>query len=435
MSDDKDSYLKDILANIFWMFFDKVFILILNLVVAVNIANYYGALGYGTYQYAISVVALFEVFVAFVDARVVKKRYTNEKPGELVWNATIARLFFSFVALLGGIMYFLIGDENEEYYTMFFVLLVNTIIVNARFGMQNRYEYLLKSKKVIIASNIALTIGGVLQILAVILKCPISTIAVITAFSSFVSLLILYIQYRRDFGGLIQGKFKRNIIIGLFRESLPLAVAASCAIVYSRCDSIMIGNMLSNSQVGIYAIAVKLIAVMQMGIAPIRESVYSKMIGLYNTSREQYAKFYIQITSIMTWLYIVGVLFSFIVLPYAFQFLNPDYIESFSIYQIYVIGTFFMFNAGLRAGHYTLINRGDILMYSQMISVVLNILLNFILIKEIGVYGAAIATVITQGISLMISNLFFGMDGMEVFKWQLKGMNPIYVFNCKYLIK
>ena len=61
-----DSNLIRILANTGWMLFDKVFILILNLVVTVRIANYYGTLGYGMYQYAVSIVALFEIFVTFL---------------------------------------------------------------------------------------------------------------------------------------------------------------------------------------------------------------------------------------------------------------------------------------------------------------------------------------------------------------------------------
>lgn len=429
MSEKKGGNLKRILANTGWMLLDKVLILILNLVVTVRIANYYGTLGYGTYQYAVSVVALFEICVTFVDARVLKKRYTSEKAEELVWNATITRMLFSVVSLVGGVIYLLFSGENGEYYVIFIVLLINAIIINLRFGMQNRYEYLLKSKKVIIASNIALTIGGVLQLLAVSLHLSILVIAIITAFSSLVSLTIVYIQYRKDFGRIIQVKYKKDLVYGFVRESLPLAIAASCAIIYSRCDSIMIGNMLSKDQVGIYAIAIKLISVVQIGIAPVRESVYPKMIELYSIDRERYGKRYVQITALLTWIYIIGVLTSFIILPYAFRFLKPEYAKSFPIYQVYVIGTLFMYNAGLRAGHYTLINRGNILMYSQIISVILNVILNYVLIKNVGIFGAAIATGITQGISLLISNLFFGEDGREVFKWQIKGLNPLYVLN------
>lgn len=420
--------LKQILSNIFWMIFDKIFILFLNLIVTVSIANYYGPLGYGTYQYAVSVVALFEILVTFVDARVVKKRYPLESAEDVVWNATISRILFSVLSLVVGIVYLLLSGKDGNYAAIFVVLLVNAIIINLRFGMQNRYEYLLKSKKVIVISNVALTVGYVFQLIAVFLHLSILAIAVITAFSSFLILSILYIQYRNEYGSLVQGKYNKQLVKGLVIESLPLAIAASCAIIYSRCDSIMVGNMLSNEDLGIYAIAVKLISVVQIGIAPIRESIYPKMIELYSSNKKQYENRYIQITAILTWIYIVGVLTSFIILPYAFKLLEPEYMKAFPIYQVYVISSFFMYNAGLRAGHYTLIGRGSVLMYSQIISVILNIILNYALIKNIGMLGAAIATVITQGVSLLVSNIFFGKNGREVFVWQIKGLNPFYIF-------
>ena len=71
----KNRSLIRIFKNTGWMLFDKVFILILNLVVTVRIANYYGKETYGVYQYAVSVVALFEILVGFVDGRVVKKNW------------------------------------------------------------------------------------------------------------------------------------------------------------------------------------------------------------------------------------------------------------------------------------------------------------------------------------------------------------------------
>lgn len=428
MKVSKGSNKKNIFFNTIWMLFDKVFILLLNLFVTVKIANYYGKDNYGLYQYAISIVALFEILVTFVDGRVVKKRYPSDNGNEIVWNATVARLFFSVVSLLAGCIYLFFLKESEGFNKIFIILLINAIIINLRFGMQSRYEYLLKSKKVIIASNIGLSLGGILQIIAVSFKLPIITIAIITVISSFLSLSIIYIQYRADYGKMIGEKYNLELLKRLVIESLPFAIAASCAIVYSRCDSIMIGNMLSKSDVGVYAIAVKMITVVQIAISPISESVYSKMIELYKYDKKQYAIRYVQVTSLLTWIYIIGVGISFLILPYAFHFLNKEYALAFPIYQVYVIGTFFMYNAALRAGHYTLIDRGNILMYSQMICVILNIFLNYILINLFGIYGAAYATVVTQGISLFLSNLFFKKEGREVFFWQVKALNPIKIF-------
>ncbi len=411
-----------------WMLFDKFFILALNLVVTVKIANYYGSTDYGVYEYAVSVVAIFEILVTFVDGRVIKKRYVSEDAGKLVWTATITRLLFAFVSLIGGCVYLLLNDNNYDYKLIFFILLINAIVFNLRFGMQNRYEYLLKSKKVIIASNIALTIGGFLQLLAVHYHLPITYIAIITTLSSVICLSIVYFQYRTEFGCGFGNTIDKSLIKAILLESTPLAVAASCAIIYSRSGSIMIGNMLTKADVGIYAIAIKLITIVQIGIAPIRESVYPKLIELYNKDKKLYVTKYIQITAITSWLYIIIVLMSFVLLPYAFNFLDQEYSKAFPIYQIAVLSSFFMYNATLRAGHYTLINKGSILMYSQVISVVVNVILNYLLIQHIGIYGAALATVITQGISLLLSNLCFGKIGIEVFKWQIKGVNPIRIF-------
>ena len=116
-----------IFFNTLWMLFDRVFILVLKLVVIVKIANYYGPQEYGMYQYAVSVVAIFEMCVTFVDGRVVKKKYENNAPENLVWNATLSRMLFSVLALLIGTIYLLLSGENAEYNLIFIILLLNSI--------------------------------------------------------------------------------------------------------------------------------------------------------------------------------------------------------------------------------------------------------------------------------------------------------------------
>ena len=56
--------------------------------------------------------------------------------------------------------------------------------------------------------------------------------------------------------------------------------------------------------------------------------------------------------------------------------------------------------------------------------------MNIVGIKYFGMYGAALATVVTQGLSLFVSNLVFGKDGREVFIWQIKALNPLSMFRC-----
>ena len=418
---------KKILLNTLWMLFDKVFILILNLIVTVKIANHFGKSGYGSYQYAVNAVALFEILVTFVDGRVVKKRYRNYDNDLLVYNATICRTIFSVLSAVIGLFFIFISRRGNDFTLMFSVLLLNMILINLRFGMVNRFEYILRSKKTVIAADISMLLSSVLQLEAVRQNWSITSISIIAAISSAINLIIIFIQYKTEFHNSKRYYTDKKLIYEMLKESLPLAVAASCAVIYTRCDSVMLGNMLSDDEVGIYSISVKLISVVQIAIAPIRESVYPQMLLLYSENKKAYEKRYIQITSLMTWIYIVGVAASLFVLPFAFKFLNPEYSEAFPIYRVHVIGTFFMYNAALRAGHYTMINKGNILMYSQVFSVIANIIMNVIGINLWGMYGAAIATIITQAVSLLFSNLCFGKEGKEVFKWQIKALNPLRI--------
>lgn len=410
------------------MVFDKVFMLLLNLFVLVKIANYYGALGYGSYQYAVSIVAVFEIVATFVDARVVKKKYSDVSPQLVVITATVGRVLLSLAAVMAGIIFILCYDGGAEFSVMFVVLLLNVVVSNAKFGMANRFEYLLKSKKIVIASDVAAFISALLQLAAVYFLWPVRALTYITLASTGISTVILLVQYRREFADQQSCLPDWKLLKEMMTESAPLAIAASCAVLYARCDSIMLGVMLTSAEVGIYSISVSLINVVQIVIVPVRESVYPQLIRLYREDRESYEMRYIQISSVLTWIYIVGVACSLVVLPYAFRFLNPEYEQAFSVYRVHVLGTFFMYNAALRAGHYTLINRGSVLTVSQIISVFANIVMNYVGIKICGIYGAAIATVITQAVSLLLSNLYFGKEGREVFIWQMKALNPKYIF-------
>ncbi len=424
----KISILNKTLKNIIWMTYDRVFVLILNFFVTLVIANYYGKSIYGSYQYAISIVAIFGIFIEFNNARVLKKRFLSDDPDELVWNATVMSVIFSLITFFLGLIYSVLCKESLEYKWIFMILLFNSIILGLRFSMQSRFEFLLLSRKVILSSNIANIIGGLLQLLIVYLKKPIIYIAFIGSISAIINIIIIYFLYKKQFGKLISGKIKFGLIKQIFLESLPLSIGTACAIIYSKCDSVMIGNMISKSDVGVYSVALGFISVALIAIDPIRDSFYPRLIQLYNNDKNEYIKLYLKISAVLTWVSIIGILFSYIILPLVFKLYKPEYAPAFPIFCLYSINVIFMYNAGLRAGHFTMINKGKILMYSQIVSISINLLLNLFFIHRFGMYGAAIATAITQFISLYLSNLFWGKEGTEVLIWQIRGINPKYIF-------
>ncbi|NLJ17766.1 flippase [Globicatella sulfidifaciens] len=422
---------KNVIKNISWLIFDKVFVLLVGLIVVVRIANYYGPTEYGLYQYALSINTLLGVIILLADGRVIKKKYEIGNEGHIIYNTTIAKVFLSVVSFIIGITILLIMSRDLKFNIMYVLLLLNNIVINLGFGFQNYFEYQLKSKNVVIASNIATIISSVLQLVAISFDYSIIIIVSIIFGSSIIKLVILFIQFKKNYKFLIKTSIDFNIVGEIIRESIPLAIAAAASTIYHRIDQVMLGSMLGVSEVGVYSISYKMISVVAIAISPLQVSIFPKMIDWYNSNRELYYKRYLAITSLSTWIYIIGIVTTILVSPFVFsKFLSEEYFRSLSVFRIHAIGTFFSYNAALRSSHFTLTRNTNVMMYSQVAAVLLNVILNYLAIPLLGVYGAAISTVITEFASLFLLNLFF-KDGKEVFLIQLKGLNPMNITQLK----
>ena len=421
---------KKILKNISWLIFDKAATLLVGLIVIVKVANHYGPSDYGLYQYAVSINLLLGIIVLLVDGRVVKKLYPDINEGHVIYNTTITKVILSIVSLIIGILILFVIDKGGKFNSIYLLLLINTIVINLTFGIQSFFEYHLKSKNVVVASNIANISSAILQLIAVSLNYSIITIVVIVLVSSILRLLILYFQFKKSFSIKIVTKVDKLLILTIIKESIPLAIAATAATIYARVDQVMIGSMLNIDEVGIYSISVQMVSVVAIIISPMQISIYPKMIEWYNSNREIYYTKYQALSSLVTWISIIGIIVSFFIAPFFFNlFFNDSYSNSLDIFKIQVLGSFFMYNAALRSSHFTLTKGTYVLMVSQIIAVFINIVLNYFMIPKIGIYGAAIATVITQFSSLFLSNIFF-KEGKELFWIQLKSLNPIYIYKA-----
>lgn len=417
--------IREVLQNIGWLVFDKVFMLVMNMVVLFVVANYYGPERYGLYQYATSIVLILEIVVQLVDGRVVKKKYDGDNFDLIVFNVTIAKSMLSCAVLLIGTIIIAVSQKGTDFSFILIFLMIDSIVKNLRFGMENRFEYFLKSRKVVIAANAGLLAGTIFQIVAVCNDFPIQYLAAIQLIATSISLAVLYIQYIKEYNKRKRSAFNKEIIWSIISESFPLAIAAAANVIYTRCDSVMLGMLLTTTEVGIYSISAKLVSTIQILIAPIQTSIFVRMIDWYNDPKK-YEINYLRITSITTWIAISGILLSFVILPCVFKLLKPDYLPALNTYKILSISTVFTYNAILRSSHFTITKNGRILMIAQLVTVVINIVLNYILIRSVGMNGAAIATVISQFISLFVSNLFF-KEARFVFRSQVKGFNPMYI--------
>lgn len=421
---------KKITKNISWLIFDQFFILFLQFIVGVKIANYYGADIYGKYAYALSLVAFSGIFFEILNSRVVKKYYTEENFNEIVYNITFFKNSIAIILfLIPIILKFFIGIDNTLFWLLIFICLDN-ILTTATFGIENFFEYKLESRRIVISNNIVKVISYSLQYICMLFNMGIIIIPIVRCIGSVVRVILLKYQYKKNY--INNRKIKKEkvdvkLLWQMIDEGKFLWITFISFLIYTQIDKLMIKYYLGEKEVGIYTIGVQLSGILAILIGPIQNSIYPKMIELYKKNYEEYYNFFLFSNTVVTQIYLVLTILSIIVVKWLFKYVYaPEYNPAIIIYSVLAFSIFIKANGSLQTSHMTLKNITKKSFYKTLISLILNIILNSILIKKYGMTGAAIATLITQFTALFIIDFFIKEYKEQAFV-QLKSLNTIYL--------
>lgn len=417
-----------ILNNIGWLVIDKFLILFLQFFVGVKIANYYGSEIYGEYSYAMAIVAFSPIILDIMNARVIKEFY-DENFNWVVSSVTTFRNFLAGVIFIITLLSYPIFKTSINLYIMLLLLTFDTFLLTTTMGVENYFEYKLLSKNMVLSNNIVKIISYIFQYLGIIVGFSIIVIPIIRIFGSFLRMIILKKFYFKYSNENVKFILDKKLTLKILDLSKYLWLSVISYIVASQIDKIMLANMLGIKEVGIYSISVQLTSVLAIVIGPFQTSLYPKLLELFRGNKDEYSKAYKKYTTAITYLYIFGIISSIFVIKILFnKIYSIEYSEAISLYTILSIGIFFKANAFLRSTHITLIKNTRIILMSELIAMIFNVILNYVLIGKIGVKGAAIATSITQMISLWGVDLF-SSEGRKILKYQISGFNIKNLFN------
>lgn len=207
---------------------------------------------------------------------------------------------------------------------------------------------------------------------------------------------------------------KENLITqpparSLFFFALPMIIGNLFQQFYNMADSIIVGNLVGEDALAAVGASYSFTTVFIMiaiggGIgASVLTSQYLGA-GHYREMKSSVYTFLITFAVFSTLLAILG----FAVNPTVLRLLKtPDNImaDAVSYLQIYFVGLPFMFMYNILSANFNALGRSKIPLFLLIFSSVLNIILDLWMVGglNLGVVGAAIATVIAQGIAAVIS--------------------------------
>lgn len=407
-----------ILKNIYWLIIDKLFVLFLQFFIGIKIVNYYGSENYGYYSYAISIFAFFPIIIDLLNARVIKVKISEDESRII----TIKKIY-SLMSLLSIIIIILLKKYIEaELYYLLIMFSINNLILSNSLGIELFYEYKLKSEKIVYSNMIAKVLILLFQYLCIYYNKSIYYIAISQILGNFFRYLIILYFFKKDFTFEKKKIIDYMLIKEIVKESKYFWIANTANIFFIQMDKIMLGGIIGVKEVAIYTIAIQLIAIIEIPMIPIVNTVFGHLINKFNKGYKEYIEELAKLNTIVTISYIFIALLSSLVVEKSFNlFYNQEYSEAINVYKILAIGSVLKANALFRSSHLTLIKKGKILLTTNLVGMGFAILLNYIFILKYGILGAATATVLSR-ITITISGVYY-KEGKEWFEIQLKSFN------------
>lgn len=203
-------------------------------------------------------------------------------------------------------------------------------------------------------------------------------------------------------------KYKRKFIGNkILKTSMPLLMVSASYLISSSIDTVMIGWLSNVGQVGLFAIGLK-IALLTSFIMQISNSVLTpKIAEMYHSGRK--GEMQLMIQQVTKWLSILGIIVLLIVVLFGRSILRlwgEEFADAYYILVVLSVGQFINILTGPVGNLLAMTNQENILKNIMIITLIVNILLNFILINYYDALGAAIATAITIFLSMLLCTVY-----------------------------
>ncbi|WP_020601968.1 flippase [Spirosoma spitsbergense] len=435
--------MRKIIANIGWIFFDKIFRMAIGIIVSLWIARYLGPSEFGILNYAILFPTIFVSVAGFglTNTLMVEFVATVDNP---LQQQKLVQLGLFIKLIAGSLMYgvscclnYALNRDNPELFylinvTGFALVLQSSDIIDTYFQSQT------KAKLSVVVKLIAFVVASLFRIYALLNHKGILSLALINLVELTIIYGLMVIVYQRYSSKIIENlrqAINWQSIVQLVKISWPIMITEFFVFVYMKVDQFMIESLSTNHELGLYGAALRLSEAWYFIAIAINTSFYPKIAESWIINRE---KFYIQYQELLNVLTYVSVGLAIFVSCFSSQLIKllfgKEFIDAGPILSVHIWAGVFVFT-GVGTNNLMIIkNLQRFVLIKTIIGAFINVALNFWLIPKIGALGASIATLVSYGIQAYAMNIFFE-PARSIFNLQSRSFLNFITFQRPMTVK
>lgn len=408
--------------NTFWLSLSMSVNKLLGLILLIYAARILGATEYGKFNFALAFVSLFVIFHDFGLPTIITREFAREKEKkEDIYSILSLKILLglgAFVLILLS-SFFITPDPDIRKLILILVLfsLINGFITifYAFFQARQKMEY--QSWLEILQVLLIFSSG-----LYVLFKFPsVENLSYAYLFSALLALIfVLFFFHFKVFH--LKVAWQKSVWRKFLIMSWPLALTGLFGLLYSYTDSVMLGYWGMLTETGWYNAAYKIVMATLIPMGLISGSFYPVLSKFFKESKEKLQKTWDYQLEIMIFLALPLMVGGIVLASKIIYFFYPsDFSPSVLAFQILILtaGLIFLnrpFNDVMIA-----CNQQKKTFWITLFGALVNIILNLILIPKYSLYGAAVATVITYVLVLIM-----------FLRYTMK-FTPIRPFNLRFL--
>lgn len=390
--------LRKIMGNMSWLFGDQVLRMGMGFVVGAWVARYLQPQQFGIFNYASAYVALFTIISTLGLNQIIIRDIVRDSncKNETLGTALILRFFGSIGTIL--ITFLTVLFFNKEDYLS--VTLATIMAAGTLFNIFNIIEFWfqsqVKSKYIVIAKNTAFLLTTLLRVALIQMQAPLVAFAWAVVAENIFGAIGLIIAYKAKGQNLLEWRINWQRAKILLKESWPLILSGFAIMVYVRIDQIMLGQLSTNTEVGLYSVAAKIAEIWYFIANAIVVSVTPSVVKAKEQSESLYYNKLQKIFNMMTVItFGLAIIMVFLSKPLIVLLFGQNYAPASSILSIYIWSAVFGFFGWAKGIWIIAEGYTTYALITTCGGAVMNILLNLWLIPVYGGIGAAIATVIS----------------------------------------
>lgn len=389
-----------ILNNIIWLSSDQILRLAIGFIVGAWTARYLQPEQYGLLNYLAAFVGLFSPLANLNDLNQIAVRDMAVEPalkGEVLGTTSSLKLLGSLTAFaltallilplksgdpLSQIIVILLSASSGLFYT------VNTIDCWFQYKVQSKYS--------VIARNFTFITINLIRVVFIFFRFPFVSFALLLVFEYLLNSVCLIVSYyvsgqNLNFWSINLVKAKK-----LIKDSWPLILSGIAISVYLRIDQTMLGQMISDREVGIYSIAVRLSDMCCFLPTAIMASMISTAAESRSRSEDEFYNILQKLFDIMVLLAFTLAVTMTLISHKLIDFVYGEgYLASADVVIVHIWSLVFVFLGIAKNVWIINENKGGYALISTLGGALINILLNLFLIPRYQSVGAAIATLIS----------------------------------------